>query len=67
MYFAISGLMRAFRFLHTGLALVLVLVGLKMIAANHFPVSTLLTLVVVAGVLAFSVIASVMYPRNMED
>jgi tellurite resistance protein TerC len=67
MYFAISGLMKVFRFLHTGLGLVLVLVGLKMIATNHFPVSTLVTLVVVAGVLAGSVIASAMYPRKMED
>jgi tellurite resistance protein TerC len=67
MYFAISGLMKVFRFLHTGLALVLVLVGLKMIAADHFPVSTLVTLGVVAGVLAVSVVASVMYPQKMED
>jgi tellurite resistance protein TerC len=67
MYFAISGLMKVFRFLHTGLALVLVLVGLKMIAADHFPVSTLVTLCVVAGVLAVSVVASVMYPQKMED
>ena len=27
MYFAVSGLMKAFRFLHTGLAVVLILVG----------------------------------------
>jgi tellurite resistance protein TerC len=67
MYFAISGLMKVFRFLHTGLALVLVLVGLKMIAADHFPVSTLATLGVVAGVLTASVVASVMYPRKIED
>jgi len=67
MYFAISGLMKVFRFLHTGLALVLVLVGLKMIVADHFPVSTLVTLGVVAGVLAVSVVASVMYPQKMED
>src|SRR5580700_8934329 len=64
MYFAISGLMKVFRFLHTGLALVLVLVGLKMIAADHFPISTTVTLVVVAGVLGLSVIASVMNPEK---
>ena len=67
MYFAVSGLMKVFRFLHAGLALVLVLVGLKMIAADRFPVPTLMTLSVVAGVLAASVIASLMYPRKMED
>lgn len=66
MYFAVSGLMKAFRFLHHGLALVLVLVGLKMITADRFPVSTLMTLGVVAGVLAASVIASVAYPDKKE-
>jgi tellurite resistance protein TerC len=64
MYFAVSGLMKAFRFLHHGLALVLILVGVKMITADYFPVPTLVTLTVVAGVLAVSVIASVMYPEK---
>jgi tellurite resistance protein TerC len=67
MYFAVSGLMKAFRFLHYGLALVLILVGLKMIIADYFPIPTLVTLSVVAGVLAVSVLASVMYPEKKED
>ncbi|MFZ0951806.1 MAG: TerC family protein [Candidatus Sulfotelmatobacter sp.] len=64
MYFAVSGLMKAFRFLHTGLALVLILVGLKMIASDRFPIPTLVTLAVVAGVLAISIAASVMFPEK---
>ena len=67
MYFAVAGLMKVFRFLHMGLALVLVLVGLKMITADRFPVPTLVTLGVVAGVLAVSVIASVTYPGRKKD
>jgi tellurite resistance protein TerC len=66
MYFAVSGLMKVFRFLHTGLALVLILVGLKMITADRFPVATHVTLAVVAGVLAVSVAASVRYPGKKE-
>jgi tellurite resistance protein TerC len=66
MYFAVSGLMRVFRFLHAGLALVLILVGSKMIAGDHIRVSTLLTLGVVAGVLVISVVASVIYPAHRE-
>jgi tellurite resistance protein TerC len=62
MYFAVSGLMKVFRFLHTGLALVLILVGSKMIAADYFHVPTHVTLAVIAGVLIASIIASVMYP-----
>ncbi|MGA8501103.1 MAG: TerC family protein [Candidatus Sulfotelmatobacter sp.] len=64
LYFAVSGLMKAFRFLHTGLALVLTLVGVKMIASDRFPIPTLVTLAVVAGVLAVSVVASVMFPEK---
>jgi tellurite resistance protein TerC len=51
MYFAVSGLMKVFRFLHYGLALVLILVGLKMLVADYFRVPTAATLGVVAGVL----------------
>jgi tellurite resistance protein TerC len=64
LYFAVSGLMNTFRFLHTGLALVLVLAGLKMIASDRFPIPTLVALAVVAGVLAVSVVASVMFPEK---
>ena len=67
MYFAVSGLMKVFRFLHYGLALVLILVGLKMVAADHFPIPTLVTLAAIAGVLALSVIASVAYPAKKEE
>jgi hypothetical protein len=37
-----------------------------MITADRFPVSTVVTLGVVAGVLALSVIASVMHPEKKE-
>ena len=67
MYFAVSGMMKAFRFLHYGLALLLILVGLKMITADYFPIPTHVTLAVVAGVLAASVIASVMYPGKRKE
>ncbi len=38
MYFAIAGLMKIFRFLHYGLGVILALVGLKMIVADHYPI-----------------------------
>jgi len=55
MYFAVAGLMKIFRFLHYGLAVVLILVGLKMIAADYFPVPIAATLAIVAGVLLISI------------
>lgn len=67
MYFAVSKLIQIFRFLHYGLALVLVLVGLKMLSADrfHIPIST--TLGVVASVLFVSVVASVVFPAKKLD
>jgi tellurite resistance protein TerC len=62
MYFAVSGMMKVFRFLHYGLALVLILVGGKMLAADYFRVPILATLGTVAGVILLSIAASVVFP-----
>lgn len=67
MFFAVSGLMKVFRFLHHGLALVLIVVGLKMMTANYFRVSTLATLGVVAGILIVSIAASVLVPEKQRE
>jgi tellurite resistance protein TerC len=64
MFFAISRLMQVFRFLHTGLALILILVGLKMIATDYFHVPTVLTLSVIALVLLVSIAASLAFPAK---
>ena len=62
MYFAVSGLMRNFRFLHTGLAIVLILIGLKMILSKFFAIPTLATLAAVAAVIGISIAASIALP-----
>jgi len=64
LYFAVSGLMKSFRFLHYGLAAVLVLVGLKMLSAGYVQVPISATLAVVAGVLLMSVALSVVLPAD---
>ena len=64
MYFAVSGLMKVFRFLHYGLALVLVLVGAKMLAADYFRVPITATLGTVATVLAISIAVSIAFPAK---
>jgi tellurite resistance protein TerC len=64
LFFAVAGLLKIFRFLHIGLALILILVGAKMITASYFPVPTLVMLGVVAAVLAVSVFASVLAPAR---
>jgi len=64
MYFAVSGLIKIFHFLHYGLAVVLVLIGLKMLIADWHKVSTEVTLMAVAGVLLVSMVASVVFPQK---
>jgi len=64
MYFAVSGLMKSFRFLHYGLAVVLVLVGLKMLAADYIRIPIVTTLGVIGGVILISVAASVSFPAE---
>jgi tellurite resistance protein TerC len=67
MYFAISRLMKAFRFLHYGLAVVLIMVGLKMLTADYYRVPITVTLAVVAGVLLTSIAISVVFPGTRKD
>jgi len=64
MFFAVSGLMKVFRFLHTGLAAILILVGAKMIVTDYFRVPTLVMLGAVAGILTLSVAASILIPEK---
>ena len=67
MYFAVSGLMKVFRFLHYGLAVVLILVGLKMLVADYVRVPIAATLGVVGGVLLTSIALSAAFPANNAD
>jgi tellurite resistance protein TerC len=62
MYFAVAALMKVFRFLHFGLATILMLVGLKMLFSDYIHIPITATLGVVAGVVAISVAASVVFP-----
>ena len=64
LYFAVSRLMKIFRFLHFGLAAVLVLVGTKMLTTKYFRISTAATLGLVAGVILISIAVSVLLPAK---
>jgi len=66
MYFAVAGLMKIFRFLHYGLAVILVFVGLKMLLQDHFEIPITVTLACVAAVLIVSVGTSLAFPAKAE-
>jgi tellurite resistance protein TerC len=62
LYFLLANFMYMFSRLHYGLALILGFIGVKMIIAPFFHISSLASLAVVGGVLAISVIWSVVFP-----
>jgi tellurite resistance protein TerC len=62
LYFALAGLMNLFHYLHYGLSVVLVFVGLKMLLSHFTRIPTGIALGVVAGILALSVAASLIWP-----
>jgi tellurite resistance protein TerC len=66
LYFAISGLMKIFRFLHYGLAVVLVLVGCKMLLSSFFKVPIHITLAAIAAVLVLAVALSMAFPDQPD-
>lgn len=66
MYFAISRLMGSFRFLHIGLAIVLILIGTKMIVGDYILIPTLATLIAVALIIAAAIGASIVSPAKPE-
>ncbi len=65
LYFALAGVVGKFRFLKTGLSCVLMFVGIKMILAMSYKIPIGLSLGVIAGILAASVLASLwIRPKN---
>jgi tellurite resistance protein TerC len=64
LYFALAGILPRYRFLHHGLASILVFVGAKMSLSEWLPVSSLVSLAVIAGILTITVVASLLFPKT---
>ena len=58
LYFLLSGAVRRFTYLKIGLAIVLLFVGAKMLIADFYKIPITLSLALVMGILAISIIAS---------
>lgn len=59
LYFLLASVMDLFRFLKTGVAIILFYVGVKMLVSGYYKIPALLSLGVVLGVLAVSILVSV--------
>lgn len=64
MYFALAGVMDLFHYLHYGLSVVLIFIGLKMLGSHYVDIPTEWALAIVLGVLGISVLASLVHPRK---
>lgn len=66
LYFALAGVLDKFHYLKIGLGFVLSFVGVKMLLAHSpWKVDTLISLCVIVGILAVSVIASLLKPKPL--
>ncbi|GAB3589712.1 TerC family protein [Hymenobacter daeguensis] len=66
MYFALASMMRLFHYLHYGLSLILVFIGAKILFEHIYPIPMPVALGVVGGLLALSVLASLLWPKKEE-
>jgi tellurite resistance protein TerC len=67
LFFALSGLFYLFRYLSTGVCIVLAFVGVKMLLTDIFPIPVLVSLGVIVAILACSVILSLVLPKNKAE
>ena len=64
LYFALAGMIEAFHFLHYGLSVILMFIGLKMLASHYVQIPTAIALAAVAGTLLISIVLSLLFPKQ---
>ena len=66
LYFALADILPRFRFLHQGLAIILFFVGGKMVSSEWVPISSVLSLAIIAAILTATVAASLLFPEKQH-
>jgi tellurite resistance protein TerC len=67
LFFLLDNFIHLFSKLQYGLAIILSFIGIKMIIAPFYHIDSVYSLIVIGGVLAISVIASVLLPQSKEE
>ena len=62
LYFLLAGVMGLFRYLKIGLCFVLSFVGVKMLISDFYKIPITVSLGIVGGILAASIVASLIFP-----
>jgi tellurite resistance protein TerC len=66
LYFALAAVLSSFQYLKVSLVLVLGFVGTKMLLTHYLPIGSGISLLVIVGLLAGGVIASIIAKRRAE-
>ena len=67
LYFVFANVIDKFTYLKLGLAVILTYVGIKMLLADIYPIPTLLSLAIIALVLAGAIVASILRTRYVAE
>ncbi|HLG35588.1 MAG TPA: TerC family protein [Bacteroidia bacterium] len=67
LYFALAGIINVFRYLHLGLASILIFIGLKMVLADVYKLSVGNALLIVMVILIVSIVASLIKPKTSNS
>ncbi|MGB8789596.1 MAG: TerC family protein [Candidatus Acidiferrales bacterium] len=64
LYFALAGILPKFRYLHQGLAAILMLVGAKMLLSDFYRIPSWASLAAICGILTIAAILSTAHPQT---
>lgn len=67
LYFALAGSLKYFVYLHYGLAVILVFVGLKMLLSDVVKLNPFVSLAIIAAILGISIVASVIRGKQLKN
>ncbi len=69
LFFVLSGVMGKFAYLKTGLAVLLTFIGAKMLLHGifHITITTGTSLLIIVGILALSIVASLLFPPHAKE
>jgi tellurite resistance protein TerC len=65
LYFALAAMIAKFYYLKYSLVIILIFVGIKMLLTDYYHISTLISLLVIGGILAIGVLASIYKSKKL--
>jgi tellurite resistance protein TerC len=67
LYFAFANIMNKFSYLRFGLAVILSYVGVKMIVTDLYHIPSAFSLLIITGILAFTIVAAILRARHLSQ